>query len=103
MRRGHPARRYRETPRKSGAPAKVGLTWSAKDGRVERGGLAPPNKACWNSSKGGGLQPRYAFCTTMHHRGCFEPHTDLQRVWRNGQIRLRFKNRQLPDMTFVRE
>ena len=53
MRRGHPARRYRATPRKSGAPAKVGLIWSAKDGRVERGGLAPPNKACWNISKGG--------------------------------------------------
>ena len=65
MRRGYPARRYRATPRKSGAPAKVGLIWSTKDERVERGGLAPPNKACWNSSKGGGAPTK--ICVLYHN------------------------------------
>ena len=39
---GRPTWRYGATLRKSGAPPKVGLIWSAKDRRVEREGLAPP-------------------------------------------------------------
>ena len=34
--------RYEATLSKAGAPPKVDLIWSAKNRRVERGGLAPP-------------------------------------------------------------
>ena len=78
----------------------MGLIWSAKVRRVERGGLAPPNKAGWNSSEGE-RQPRCASCTTMHELGHFEPHTDLQRVWLDRQFRLPFENRLLSDRNFV--
>ena len=39
---GRPTWRYGATLSKAGAPPKVDLIWSAKNRRVERGGLAPP-------------------------------------------------------------
>ena len=68
----------------------VGLVWSAKDRIVEKGGLVPPNEACWNNREVG-CQLKYMSCATTHERGCFKPHTDNQIVWLGRQFGLVIK------------
>ena len=90
------------TQRSRSASPKVGLIWSASDRAMERGGRARTNKVWWNSSEGGGRQPRYVSCTTTHEQGRLEPHIDLQRVWLNEVIWIAFQERQQqPDRNFV--
>ena len=75
---GRPTFRYGAIISEAEAPPKVGLIWSAKDRRVEKGGLAPPKTKHGGTAARGGRQPRYALCTTTTSRAV-SSHTQIYR------------------------